>query len=125
MEVHIAYPGGGAAIVTMRGQLDVDTAPTLRAAFDELAAQAAPRIIVDLAGLDFCDSVGLSTFVVAHHRCVDQAGWLRLAASTPFLVRLLSIVGVADTVPMYATVDGAQRGDPGQVVEHGKDELVA
>jgi anti-anti-sigma factor len=125
MEVHIAHPGGGPAIVTMRGQLDVDTAPALRTSFDELAAQGATRIIVDLAALDFCDSIGLSTFVVGHTRCVEQGGWLRLAAPTPFLVRLLSIVGVAGTVPMYATVEGAERGDKNDLVDHHGDELVA
>src|SRR4051812_41762469 len=105
MEVQIARPGGGAAVLTMRGQLDIDTAPALRTALDELAEQGAAQIVVDLAGLDFCDSIGLSTFVVAHTRCVEQGGWLRLATPTPFLLRLLSVVGVADAVPMYATVD--------------------
>ena len=125
MEVHIAHPGGGPAIVTMLGQLDVDTAPALRTAFDELAAQGAARIIVDLSALEFCDSIGLSTFVVGHTRCVDQGGWLRLAAPTPFLVRLLSVVGVADAVPMYTTVEGARRGDQTDLVDHHGDELVA
>src|SRR2546429_5222468 len=83
MEVHIAHPGGGPAIVTMRGQLDVDSAPALRTAFDQLAAQGAAQIIVDMAGLDFCDSIGLSAFVVAHARCAAQGGWLRMAAPTP------------------------------------------
>jgi len=125
MEVQIARPGGSPAIVTMRGQLDVDTAPELRAAFDELAVQGVAEIVVDLAGLDFCDSIGLSTFVVAHARCAAQDGWLRLAAPTPFLVRLLSVVGVAGTVRMYATVDGALRGDRKDLVDYHRDELVA
>lgn len=125
MEVHIAHPGGGPAIVTMRGQLDVDSAPALRTAFDQLAAQGAAQIIVDMAGLDFCDSIGLSAFVVAHARCAAQGGWLRMAAPTPFLVRLLSVVGVADTVPMFATVDGARRGDRSDLVVYRLDGRVA
>src|SRR5437763_13688010 len=125
MEVHIAHPGGGPALVTMRGQLDMDTAPALHAAFEELATRGLADVVVDLTELDFCDSAGLSSFVVGHTRCVEQGGWLRLAAPNAFLIRLLSVVGVAGTVPMYGTVEGACRDDPADRVGPGRDELVA
>ena len=125
MEVHIAHPGGGPALVTMRGQLDMDTAPALHAAFEELATRGLADVVVDLTELDFCDSIGLSSFVVGHTRCVEQGGWLRLAAPNAFLIRLLSVVGVAGTVPMYGTVEGACRDDPADRVGPGRDELVA
>ena len=111
MNIAIAHAGTDAAVVTVTGQLDIDTAPTLSDAFDELAAGAVTRIVADLSGLEFCDSIGLSAFVVAQRRCTDAGGWVRIAAPTPFLVRLLSIVGVADTVPMYRTIEGADRDD--------------
>jgi anti-sigma B factor antagonist len=123
MEVHIAHPGSGPALVTMHGQLDLDTAPALQAAFDELAARGLAEVVVDLSALEFCDSIGLSTFVVGHTRCVEQGGWLRLAAPNAFLVRLLSVVGVADVVPMYATVEGASRDDGADRLEPWRNEL--
>ena len=123
MEVHIAHPGTGPAIVTMSGQLDMDTAPALHTAFDELAARGLAEVVVDLAGLDFCDSIGLSTFVVGHTRCAEQGGWVRLAAPNAFLVRLLTVVGVAEVVPMYATLEGACRDDRADRVQPRHDEL--
>jgi anti-sigma B factor antagonist len=125
MEVHIAHPGTGPALVTMRGQLDMDTVPALQTAFEELAERGLTEVVVDLAELEFCDSIGLSTFVVGHTRCVEQGGWLRLAAPNEFLVRLLSVVGVAEVVPMYATVEGACRDDRTDRVEPWRDPLVA
>jgi len=121
MEVRIEYPVDGVATVAIRGQLDIDTAPTLEAAFDELLTRAANRIVVDLTRLDFCDSIGLSTLVVAYHHCVRTGGWLRLAGPTPFLKRLLVVVGIADTVPMYRTADGARTGDPAELITDHKD----
>ena len=125
MDVDITYSGTDAAVVAVRGQLDIDTAPVVRAAFEELGARMVIRIVVDLAGLDFCDSIGLSTLVVAHRRCADAGGWVRVAGPTPFLVRLLSVVGVADAVPMYRTVEAAQHDDRSQLVPPDRDEIAA
>jgi anti-anti-sigma factor len=125
MEVAVAYSGTDAAVVSVRGQLDVDTAPALHSAFEELSARAVTMIVIDLTGLEFCDSIGLSTFVVAHRRCVDSGGWVRVAGPTPFLARLLSVVGVADAVPMYRSVEAAQRADPAQLIRPVRDDLAA
>jgi len=56
-------------VLSLRGQLDLDPADSLRTTFDELALQRVSEIIVDLAGLDFCDSTGLSTIVVGYRLC--------------------------------------------------------
>jgi anti-anti-sigma factor len=69
--------------------------------------------VVDLSALTFCDSIGLSTFVDAHRRCAAAGGYVRLAAPTPFLLRVLAVVGLLDRVPAYDTVLGAVRDDPG------------
>jgi anti-anti-sigma factor len=116
MDVDIVYRGEDAAVVTVRGQLDIDTAPIVRAAFETLSTRAVMRILVDLSGLEFCDSIGLSALVVAYRRCAEAGGWVRIAGPQPFLVRLLSVVGVAAVVPMYRTVDGAARDDPAELI---------
>ncbi|TMM40256.1 MAG: STAS domain-containing protein [Actinobacteria bacterium] len=125
MDVDISYPGEDAAVVSVRGALDIDTASEVRAAFDTLSDRAVIRIVADLTGLEFCDSIGLSTLIVAHRRCTDAGGWVRIAGPAPFLVRLLSVVGVAEAVSMYKTVDGAVRGDADQLVPPYKDDLAA
>jgi len=117
MEVLVSDTGVSPAIVTVRGQLDIDTAPELRATFDDLRAGAVKRIAADLTELDFCDSIGLSTLVVTHHYCVDAGGWLHLAGPTPFLTRLLAVVGVAGTVPIYRSLRGALTGDQADLVQ--------
>ncbi len=50
MQVQVSSEDAGDAIVVhAAGELDLDTAPTLRAALDEAVGRQAPLIVVDLA----------------------------------------------------------------------------
>jgi anti-sigma B factor antagonist len=60
---------GDEAVVSLRGGLDMATAPALRERLSELAAASPPpRVVVDLAELDFIDSTGLSVIMSAMKR---------------------------------------------------------
>lgn len=106
----------GAAVVALSGQLDVQTCLLLESALDRLREAASTRVVVDLSGVTFCDSVGLSAFVVAHKYCTAAGGYLRLAAPTPFMIRLLQVVGIAGPLPIYRTVIAACAGAPSGLV---------
>lgn len=94
-------------VVLPSGQLDMQTAPVLRAAIDDLIRGGDRRIVVDLGNLTFCDSIGLSTLVVAHRSCAEDGGYLRLARPTPFMLNLLTVVGIRDAVQVFETVEAA------------------
>lgn len=94
----------------MRGQLDVDSATVLGTALDQVLDRPAPRIVVDLSGVEFCDSTGLSAFVVGHNRARRAGGWLRLAAPGAFLGHLLDTVGLGRSLAIYPTVGDALAG---------------
>jgi len=108
------HPAIGAVTVALHGQLDLDAAPRLQAAFDGLRERSVNRVVVDLAELRFCDSIGLSALVVAHNYCTAAGGYLRLAAPSEFMVRVLSVVGITGALPVYRTVPAALAGDPAE-----------
>jgi anti-sigma B factor antagonist len=113
MDVTVAdRPFYGATVVTLRGELGIDGVGQLRDALTELISRSATRIVIDLAPLTFCDSIGLSAFVDAHNRCAREGGYVRLAAPSPFLIRVLAVVGLLGRVPIYDSVSGACAGDP-------------
>lgn len=110
MQLWEARDDNGLAVLSVRGQLDIDTAPALRDAVDGLLNQPLPRIIVDLSGITFCDSIGLGTFAYAHTSCVERGGFLRLAGPTPFMAKILETVGLAGKVPIFESVAKARVG---------------
>jgi anti-anti-sigma factor len=98
-------------VVALRGALDVDSCAELPTVLTKLTARGAVRIVVDLGGLTFCDSIGLSALVDAHRHCHQAGGYLRLAAATPFLLRTLAVVGLLRRLPVYPTVQAARADD--------------
>ncbi|WP_430781961.1 STAS domain-containing protein [Actinoplanes sp. G11-F43] len=105
--------GDGAVVVSVRGTLDMDNAVFLAERLGATLDRPAPRVVVDLSGVHFCDSIGLSTFVVGHRRARDAGGWLRLACPGEFLERLLDTVGLTRRIGVYPTVADALAGRPG------------
>ncbi|WP_344619236.1 STAS domain-containing protein [Dactylosporangium salmoneum] len=104
--------GDDIVLVSVHGPIDLSTAPQLRDAMHTLFDAGRNRIVIDLAGVDFCDSVGLGTFAYGHNHCVANGGFLRLAAPSRFLAGLLHTVGIAGPVPVHDTVGSALNADP-------------
>lgn len=107
MHVSLVDQPDDSVVVVVHGNLDVDSAPVLTTALDRVLAGPVPRVVVDLSGIGFCDSTGLSAFVVGHNRAVAHGGWVRLAAPTEFLARLLDTVGLTPALAVYGDVADA------------------
>lgn len=83
----------GTTVVTVRGELDVATAPGLIDTFDELRASGAPAIAVDLHQVTFMDSTGLSALLLAGQR-VPAGVRLVLRRPSAQVIRLLTLTGM-------------------------------
>lgn len=94
-------------VVTVRGNLDIDSATVLTTTLNQVLERPWPRIVVDLSGVEFCDSTGLSAFVVGHRRAGGAGGWVRLAAPSTWMAQLLHTVGLTTRIEVYPTVGDA------------------
>ena len=113
MHVSVLDNPDDSIIVTVRGQLDLDSALVLTTALAQVLDRAVPRIVVDLSGVEFCDSTGLSAFVVGHNQAAAAGGWVRLAAPSAWLAQLLDTVGLTRRLNVYPGVAEALAGrDP-------------
>ncbi|MFD4552675.1 STAS domain-containing protein [Streptomyces sp. NPDC058466] len=63
-----------------------------------------PRIVVDLSRVTFMDSTGINIFIAAHRSLTEAGGWIRLAAPTEAVLRLLQIVGVDAVIDCRETL---------------------
>jgi anti-sigma B factor antagonist len=94
---------GGYVVVALRGELDLLYAPAVATALGDLAARQ-PRIIVDLAGLEFIDASGTAALAHGRRRARYAGGDLLLAAPRRPVRRVLRIIWEADGFAVHASV---------------------
>jgi anti-sigma B factor antagonist len=83
--------------VTLRGELDLVSAPRLQQVLDQLCRQGHPEIVLDLSGLKFLGATGLSVFLRADAHLRADGGQLILTRSGQLVRRVLAITEL-DTV---------------------------
>ncbi|MCW2932179.1 MAG: anti-anti-sigma factor [Actinomycetia bacterium] len=97
---------GGHVVVALRGELDLADAAGVAAALETVAA-GGPRIIVDLAGLEFIDASGVAALRHGRRLARSAGGDLLLAAPQPRVARVLAIIWKADGSGIHASVAAA------------------
>lgn len=70
------------------------TSTRLANTVNELLVEPPPRIVLDLAGVTFCDSQGLGTLVVLSRKATTAQSVLVLTNVGEFLLRVLDITGL-------------------------------
>ena len=78
----------------LAGEIDVLTVTELAALVNEALAEPPARIVLDMAGVTFCDSQGLGTLVVLSRKAQHARVVLALTNVGDFLLRVLDITGL-------------------------------
>ncbi|MFI0829605.1 STAS domain-containing protein [Streptomyces roseolus] len=102
--------GRETVVVAPLGELDHDTVEPLGTALEKHADAA--RIVVDCAGLDFCDSTGLNLLLKARARALEAGTRLDLAGLRPPVDRMFEITGALHVFQVYEDVRAALADDP-------------
>jgi anti-sigma B factor antagonist len=96
------------AVVTVTGDIDMSTAPTLEARLAELTDDGAARtLVIDLNTVDFLDSSALGVLVGAHKRATATGGSIRVVCDQPRIERVFAITRLTEVIPVFATVAAA------------------
>lgn len=99
----------GVDVCTVIGELDVSSAPKLRQALVEVVAAASgpPRVVVDLAGVDFLDSTGLGVLLGGLKRVRARDGALALCRAEPQVRKVFEVTRVIEILPIHDELDAA------------------
>jgi anti-sigma B factor antagonist len=90
---------GDRSVLTLAGELDLETAAELRThAQAELAAGRCQVLTIDMSGLTFVDSSGLGLLVELRQMATASGVALELANVPPRPARVIEIAGLADTL---------------------------
>jgi anti-anti-sigma factor len=66
-----------------------------------LATQRPPLLVLNLEGVEFLDSSGISMLVAMHNVMASKQGTLRLCGLSPHITRLLKIVNLSSFFAIY------------------------
>jgi anti-anti-sigma factor len=97
----------GYTIAAIRGDLDIARVPAVREQLLGTLGPHASRMVVDLAGVTFCDASGLAVLIGASRRAWLLGGVLRLAAPAPPVAAVLRLTGLDLQFEIFATVPAA------------------
>lgn len=102
----------GIRAFTVRGELDMSTAPELEAGLGEIASGGSTQVVIDLTECDFIDSTGIALIVRSWQRLdrggeTGNEGQLVLCCVNTQVRRLLRITGVEASISVHEQRDAA------------------
>jgi len=62
-------------------------------------------VIMDLSGLEYCDSSGITLVITAYHKAAAAPTQLVLVNLGPDLRRMFTIAGIDQIIPMHTSID--------------------
>jgi len=97
----------GCAVVSVTGEVDLFTAPQLRARLADLVAAGELHLVVDLHQVEFIDSAGLGALVDGIKRTRAAGGSLQLVCTQRWMLSMFDVMGLARVVPVHAQLEAA------------------
>jgi anti-sigma B factor antagonist len=94
---------GSSTTVRVGGEIDLDTAPQLRACLATLAGD----VVVDLSEVSFVDSQAIGLLIAEHRRRTDAGGRLVVRGASPMTLRTFELTGVDQVLDL----DGDSPGE--------------
>ncbi|MFG2773073.1 STAS domain-containing protein [Streptomyces sp. NPDC048350] len=96
-------------VLEIKGELDYASADELRDVLSTLALHAGQRLVMDLGGMEFCDSSGITALLAARNRAEAAQADIALASVPTNTLRILRLVGLDQVFALHPDVDSALR----------------
>jgi anti-anti-sigma factor len=123
MNVQVERHGEATAVITLVGRLDLVSASTAKRRITDTVAEGARQLVVDLDGVTFIDSSGLSSLVAALKAARQAGGDLRIARPNEQARVILQMTTLDRVLTPFPTVEEALRGYDGQQPDAGHRDL--
>lgn len=94
-------------VVTVAGEIDVNTAGALRTALLEAVEERRADLVLDFGSVTFLDSTALGVLVSANRRVRTLGGTVRIVTQAEFVLKVLSLTALDLVFRTYPTLDEA------------------
>lgn len=102
LEIEVAQDGG-TAVIKLHGELDLASAPAFTAQLEETGTRAPTAVVIDLTELEFMDSTGLRSILMAHERCDENGQRFAVIPGGRQVARLLEIARVEEHLNLISS----------------------
>jgi len=104
------HSADGAHVINVRGEIHVTTAPEFSQRLTSAIEAGSTALVLDLSGVEFIDSTGLSVLLNALRRVHQLHGAMALVCANPTVLRLFEITKLDSTFDIF--------GDRASAVAH-------
>jgi anti-sigma B factor antagonist len=91
-------PAATGVILSLRGEIDLSNVETLDAELDAALADTSDRLVIDMSGVTFCDSLGFSTLIKCWREASASEREFVLARPAPPVRRILEMMGISAVI---------------------------
>ena len=106
-ECHEETAASGTQVLNVRGEIHLSTAPRFAQCLQETLDQGNTRIVLDLSGVEFIDSTGLSVLLTGLRRVTQLQGRMAVVCANPTVLRLFQITSLDETFDIFPDREGA------------------
>jgi anti-sigma B factor antagonist len=99
-----AYLGADAHIVTIEGELDIATVPSVRDELSRIEHERGREVVIDLLAVPFVDSAALGLLVETSKRMQARGGVLTIVCDDRRIARILEITGLERVLRRQSTL---------------------
>jgi anti-sigma B factor antagonist len=92
----------GVHVVCVSGEIHVSTAPRLSQRLHTIIEGGRTRLVLDLSGVEFIDSTGLSVLLNGLRLVTQRDGQMALVCANPTVLRLFHITRLDSTFDIFA-----------------------
>lgn len=98
---------GSWTIMSIDGEIDLLTAPTLRDRLMKPIDEGVTQLVVDMSNVSFLDSSGLGVLVAAHKRLRERDGRLVIVATARPVLSVLNLTGLDKVFEVHGAINDA------------------
>jgi len=111
--------GANATLITLAGELDLDSVPQLEQAFEMVRRRGTRHVTVDLGRLTFLDSTGVRAFLEADLASRNGEAEIAFIAGPRNVMKVLRLTAVEERLNWV----GAEGLDTN--IDHGREEFAS
>ena len=91
----------GTHVISVRGEIHLSTAPRFSQHLQTAIDNGSKAIVLDLSGVEFIDSTGLSVLLTGLRRVTQLQGRMAIVCANPTVLRLFQITSLDETFDIF------------------------